>query len=264
MNADPNPWKHHTLCAILLAALGAWPLVPVSAAAAETKPAGNLPSVDQILDKHIEAIGGKAALKKLTSRTVKGSADMPAAGTTFNWDFYAKAPNKQASFIEIPGFGIVREGFDGQVAWSQNPGAGVREKSGEELAKQKRDADFYRDLNLKTIFPNLACKGLETVGNEETYVVEAKPSDGSLERFYFSKKNGLLRRQDSELEMPEGKIQTSTFIEEYRAVDGVKLPSVLRITANVPNQPEMVFTLKFTEIRHNVPIEDGKFAKPQS
>ena len=31
------------------------------------------PSVDQILDRYVQAIGGTEALKKITSRTVKGS-----------------------------------------------------------------------------------------------------------------------------------------------------------------------------------------------
>lgn len=122
MKAPHNSLKPAFILAALFVFLWALPETQRPAAAAETKPVGNLPGIDQILDKHIEAIGGKAALKKLTSRTIKGTAEMPGTGSTFTWDFYAKAPNKQASFIDIPGFGMVREGFDGKVAVSKSVG----------------------------------------------------------------------------------------------------------------------------------------------
>jgi len=41
-------------------------------------PAGALPSADQIVDKYITGSGGKAALEKITSRTQKGTLEVPA------------------------------------------------------------------------------------------------------------------------------------------------------------------------------------------
>ena len=65
-----------------------------------------------------------------------------------DWVLEAKAPNKQFSEFNNSTLGAVADGFDGTVAWSKNQ-SGVRVKEGEELAKTKRDADFYRCLNLK-------------------------------------------------------------------------------------------------------------------
>jgi len=53
-----------------------------SATAQETKapapkPASALPSVDQILDKYVQALGGKAAIEKLNSRVTKGKFEVP-------------------------------------------------------------------------------------------------------------------------------------------------------------------------------------------
>ena len=54
--------------------------------AAETKPAATaetrLPSADEILDKYVEALGGKAAFEKFRSRVVKGARELPAMGIT--------------------------------------------------------------------------------------------------------------------------------------------------------------------------------------
>ena len=60
-------------------------------------------------------------------------------------------------------------------------------------------------------------------------------------------------------ESPEGKVPVETHIEDYREVDGVKLPHT------VPQVlPAFSVTIKVNEIKHNVPIEDAKFDKPAS
>jgi hypothetical protein len=178
------------------------------------------------------------------------------------WELYAKAPNKRITITEVPGFGTVRDGYNGKVAWSHNPAVGLSEKSGEELAKIKRDAEFNHETKLKTIYPDLAYKGVEKLGAEEAHVAVAKPSAGSSERFYFNVKTGLLVRQDSEFDTPAGKVQTVVHLEDYQTVDGLKLPFTLRLAINAADQPELIINLKSTEVKHNVPIEDAKFEKP--
>src|SRR6266540_2200257 len=120
--------------------------------------ADNAPAVDSILDKFIEASGGKSVMEKIKSRTIKGDLDL--MGSTSDWVLEAKAPNKQFSGFNNPTFGAVADGFDGTVAWSKNQ-SGVRVKEGEELSKTKRDADFHRNLNLKKLFPDMHYKGTE-------------------------------------------------------------------------------------------------------
>ena len=44
--------------------------------------ADNPPSVDSILDKFIEASGGKAAMEKIKSRTIKGDLELKSADPT--------------------------------------------------------------------------------------------------------------------------------------------------------------------------------------
>src|SRR5205823_12522020 len=59
-----------------------------------------LPSADEILDKYVEALGGKAAFEKFSSRVVKGALELPAMGITSGAEIYAKAPNKWLLSIE--------------------------------------------------------------------------------------------------------------------------------------------------------------------
>lgn len=54
----------------------------------------SMPAVEAILDKYVAAIGGKAAIEKLSSRVQKGTIEIPSAGITGTIEIYAKAPNK--------------------------------------------------------------------------------------------------------------------------------------------------------------------------
>jgi len=219
------------------------------------------PSVDSILDKFVEASGGKSAMEKIKSRTIKGDLDL--LGSTSDWVLEAKAPNKQFSEFNNPTLGgDISDGFDGTVAWSKNP-SGVRVKEGEELAKIKRDADFYRYLILKKLYPNLGYKGTDKVDGEEVHVLESKPSASTMERFSFSTKSNLLIRQESEFEGPQGKIGVTVRMTDFRPVDGIKYAHSLKFKIRAGEQ-EFEFAIKVKEVKHDGPMEDKKFSKPSS
>ena len=103
-------------------------------------------TVEQVLQRYIQACGGKEALERVTSRISRGTVEIPAAGVRGTFESYAQAPNKVAVTIELPGLGTIQEGFDGAVAWVKDPFTGVREKSGRELSATRLDADFYLSL----------------------------------------------------------------------------------------------------------------------
>jgi hypothetical protein len=65
------------------------------------------PTVDQILDKFVQALGGKAAIEKQTSSVSRSSFEYQGKGGTV--EVYAKAPNRFAIFMEVPGLGQMGE-----------------------------------------------------------------------------------------------------------------------------------------------------------
>ena len=233
-------------------------LLAVVPAFAQDKPAA-MPSVDQIIEKSIQATGGKAAHDKLTSRVAKGSFEIPSMGVGGPIEAYAKAPNKIITIINIEGFGVVQQGFDGAVGWSSDPQSGMRVMEGAELAATKREADFYGNNKIKEYFPKMTLKGKDKVGDHEVYVIDAVAVEGTPETFYFDTQSGLLLRNDSERETPQGKMKVQVYMEDYKDVDGIKMPFTMR-----QNTDAMNFVIKFTEIKHNVAIEDAKLKKPSN
>ncbi len=218
--------------------------------------------MDSVLTKYVDASGGKAALEKITSRVTKIKIESDTFGAS-EGQIFAAAPNKVVSHIDLPNSGSMEEGFDGSVAWAKSPWESLRLKAGDELAKVKRDADFHKILDFKKVYPGLAVKGTEKVGEEEASVLESKPSATSKEKFWFSNKSGLLIRQESEFAGPQGAITVSVVAQDYKTTDGIKYPGAMKMKVSAGGQ-NFEFTMKFVDIQHNVKIDDAKFAKPSA
>ena len=219
------------------------------------------PTVDQILDRYVQAIGGATALGKLTSRVTKMTLQIEGSGANASFEIYEQAPNKGVGIGQIIlGNGIefeISRGFNGSVGWLLNPtDGGFRELSGTELAAEKRNHEFYRDIKLKELYPKMAFIGQAKVGYHTTYCIEATPSEGSAEKWFFDAQTGLLVRTDSISEsVSRDKVPVETYFEDYREVDGIKLPFAIR-------QPADKYTYTVTEVKHNIPIDDAKFKSP--
>lgn len=228
-------------------------LLAIAPATAQEK----LPTADQILDKYVQAIGGKAAHEKLTTRVAKGTFEIPAMGAGGALEIYAKAPNKAYLMITIEGFGVVQQGYTGTMGWEDNPQTGMRELSGAEASAAKLDSVFHRDVKLKELYPKMEVKGKEKVGASDTYVVVGTPTEGPATTFYFDAQSGLLLRADTVRETQQGTMAVREYFEDYKEMDGIKAPSTIKQESDA-----ISFVLRLTEIKHNVPIEDTKFNKP--
>jgi zinc protease len=224
---------------------------PAAASAAAT-----LPTASQILDVYVKALGGREAWKKLTSRISVGTIDVPAMSLSGTIEMHEKAPNQLVATITFNGARF-RQGFDGTVAWADDPQNGLREETGAELAETKRDADFYHPMDLRQLYSKLTVTGTEKINDHDAYVVEAASEDGTIDRMYFDTKSGLLLRVIGQHHMPEGVTAFTEDLEDYREVDGIKLPFTVK-----QSSAESTFTIQFTEVKHNVAIESSEFTKP--
>jgi hypothetical protein len=239
--------------AVVIAALA----LAMGIAGHATRAQEKLPTVEQVLDKYVAALGGAAAIQKVKSRISTGTFELPEDGTKGTVTFYAKAPNKRRYTLDLPGFGAIDQCFDGATGWSSNPQSGVRDLSETELAQERISADFYAALNIRNVFSGLAVKGKEKVGERDAVVLEGMESTGGPRVMYFDAATGLLIRVTVERESPEGKVTVENYLDDYREVDGVKLPHLLTQV-----QPQFRIITQVTEVRNNAPVEDAVFARP--
>jgi hypothetical protein len=214
-------------------------------------------TAEDVLEKYIQATGGREAREKITSTLTKASLEVTGQSIRGTMEIYAKAPNKVLVVQTVEGYGEVRQGYDGQMGWGQDPFQGVRELVGVELARLKREAAFYGDLKWRELYQKVELVGTEKVGEREAYLIRFTPEVGQPTTRYYDTQTFLLVRTDSVQEGPQGSFPVQEYPSDYRDLDGVKIPFLL--TARGP-AGEVV--MKITEVKNNVEMDDAKFAKP--
>jgi photosynthetic reaction center cytochrome c subunit len=211
-----------------------------------------LPTVKQILDRYVQATGGAEALTKITSRIARGSR-IGADGVLVPEEVWQKAPDKLLTVTSYPQV-VFSNGFNGTVAWGHSSREGATPLPDQLLAQIKRDAVFYKELKTEQLYSSLTMLGKSSVRDADTYVVQAKPADGPVEKLFFDVKTGLLVRRYTESDTALGKLPLQTDYEDYRDVDGVKQPFLIHWSF-----PGRVWGRKIDEIKQNVPLDDAKF-----
>lgn len=220
------------------------------------KEEARLPTVEQILERYVQAVGGRQAVERVTSRVWKGSR-VGADGVLVPEEVYAKAPNKLLTVTSYPSV-VFRTGFNGARGWAGSSQQGGRDLDEEMLAQLGREAEFYKETRLKELYSKMAVVGRMPVGEREAFVVEATPSGGGApEKLYFDVQTGLLVRKYSEAKTVLGQFPAQTDYEDYRDVEGVKLPFAIRWAI-----PGRTWGRKITEVRQNVPLDDARFNPP--
>ena len=232
---------------------------PVSPAptTTETKPKEQPPTAEQILAKYETALGGPAAIAKLKTRSMKGTF-LTSGGVSLGYEIQQVAPEQLFITITTPRQGIIERGFDGSSGWEKSD-RGLRDIEGTELYYLRRYPGFFEDIRLKEQFARLAFAGTDKVNEREVYMLRGATADNKRHRLYFDRETGLLVRRVISTPTVLANIPEQIDFEDYREVDGMKLPFTIRITSI---DPFFNSTRSFTEIKLNVAVDAAKFRKP--
>src|SRR5579864_388343 len=222
----------------------------------------SLPSVAQILDRYVQALGGQAALDRVTSRIVT-TARLTGGNANDSMELIQKTPAKVLRTQQSQGY-TLWVGFNGTRAWAQDS-----EKSYwgllNELQRHAivRDAEFYQGSRLRDQYRDVTVAGRDKIGEREAVVVAGTAPEGTRERFYFDAETGLLLRRYIEERTEFGWFPIQSDFEDYRAVDGVELPFVVRWTS-AGSAWGVRPSLRVLDVRDNVPVDDARFEAPPS
>lgn len=230
-----------------------------TAAAAGTPPGGALPSVNEVLDRYTQALGGQAAIDNVKSRIIKTAPLNKADGDSKTVStMYQKAPAKVLLANESPSYSSW-VGFDGQRAWAQDS-----EKSywGILNTAQRdsimRESEPYPGSRIKSQYANVKVLRKETAGEHEVYVVEGTSPEGTNEEFSFDTQTGLLWRRHILEHTIFGDFQIQEDFEDYRPVGGVKMAFVMKWSSAGDAWGTRIST-KVLEVKQNEAIDDEKF-----
>jgi len=229
-----------------------------------------LPSVDDIVAKYIRALGGEAAIRKVTTRVIIGSQDLPTGpgGTVpapAKLERLLKAPNLVSDVYTTDKF-TMSTGFDGKVQWTKAANGNVTWLAPDSVDGERaaRAAAFYEPLTLQQQYRTLAVEGTARINGKDTYVVVGTPAANTAERLYFEVRSGLLLRKSTYIETAVGRSPFQVEFDDYRNTgSGMKIPFVIRMSPAGPRtELHPVSTLRITSVKDNVPVDEARFAKP--
>ena len=214
--------------------------------------------IDQIFARYTEAVGGQEAIERVSSYKARGSFAISVTQVPGTFEAWGKNPNKTLTVIQFPNFGALKKGFDGETNWVQTPVGTVVAQGATEMSEIERDAEVYRAGKIKNLYQDLKLENNARLSGRDMYVVEGKPAKGPAEKLFFDKENGLLVRWDMVRRNPKrGNVFVKVHLDDYREVDGVKVPFKVRF-----NFESFDFVMQIEELQHNVSVDDAMFKKP--
>ncbi|MBV6510906.1 MAG: hypothetical protein FMNOHCHN_00384 [Ignavibacteriaceae bacterium] len=218
----------------------------------KTKPAGDeaVLTGEDIIRKYIQAIGGADNIMKVQDKTVMMQAKIQ------NYDIsaviYQKVPDKMLQKFTFAGMDQVIV-YDGEKAFQKSM-MGEEELTGDNLEMMQFEAGLHNILRLNDLGVTIENKGLDKAGGKDAWKIEIKMKGGAVIRHFYDKETGLRLREERTVDSPQGKITQSTDLSDYKEVNGVLYPHLMK-----QNAGGMTLELKITAIQVNAGIADSVF-----
>jgi outer membrane lipoprotein-sorting protein len=216
-------------------------------------------SADELVQKHLDAIGGAQAWKKLSSIQMKTQTSF--MGMELPGTVYIQTPNKMRSETIIQDKAIVMV-YDGKEAWSLNPLMGstkaekLPESSVEEFQKQADLGGPLVDYTSKGSSVELL--GEDELDGTEVYKLNLKEKDGTVTTFYIDKESYMILKSATRKMSNGQEVEGSSEFSDYREVEGLKFPFT-----TIMGTAGQTMTSKVVSIELNKSIEAKLFTKPE-
>ena len=221
-------------------------------------------TADEIVEKHLAAIGGRAALSKLTSRVMTGTITIATPAGEFSGpiEVMNQAPNKVRTLINLDLSGVgagkitIDQRFDGMTGYAIDTFQGNRDITGDQLEGMRNGFFPTPLLNYKQNGVAVELMGKEKIGDREAYLLVLKPKTGPSSKNYIDATTFLIVRQVITADIPPvGTLEQTTDFSDDRDVDGVKIAHKLVSTSSVQS-----FTVTISKVVHNGALDPTLFA----
>jgi len=217
------------------------------------------PSLDDIFNKYVQALGGAAATDKITSYIANGSSILYGeVGKGDPAEINAKQPNLYSMYVHQREGDVART-YDGTTAWFQLPLTVTPQYplTGSLQEGAKFEAAMAFPWKIRSFFTNWRVSFPMTLQGTDVNIVQGTTPGGMVATLYFDKQTGLLKRMIRYSNTAVGRMPTQIDYSDYRAVNGVMMP--FRFSYGWVSQREE-WTL--TDYQVNAPIDPSKFGRP--
>jgi hypothetical protein len=227
---------------LLLAELA---LIAQTAAPAPAQSA-SLPPAAQIVKRFVDAIGGEAEFKKISSIRAVGTVEFIAQNISGKIEMIAARPSKMIMRGEMPDIGKFETGFDGKVGWEIDPASGPKLLMGRRLLEVADDARFDGILHGADHVKTVTTVAKTTFDNRPAYQIQVVLTSGSEETEYFDVETGMLLGSEASRETFMGVLPTIGFSRDYK-----KFGAIMQATTLVARTLGMEQVVRLTTFEFN-------------
>src|SRR5713101_5415592 len=179
----------------------------------------------KIVEQYVRAAGGGRALARIQTLTLEGTFTSDE-GKTGTYTLDTKLPNRYYSELLVGEKNLI-EAYNGKSAWHQNTAGELGTLVGPEGMQLEAAAQYYnsRLLNLKKSKITLALVGHAQVRGRDAVQLEVTTATGVKRQVFFDSQTHLIVKEAATV----GGVEEEILYDDYRAVDGVKLPHKIEL-----------------------------------
>ena len=216
-------------------------------------------TVDEIIAKNIEALGGYKKWKSV--ETIKMTGKVQVQGLDMPFVRYAKRPNLVRIEATMQGQTMV-QAYDGKTAWWIFPFMGSTEpqKMPTEQAEEIIDqSDFDGPLfDYQKKGNKVELLGKEDVEGTDAYKLKITLKNGRIIYSYLDSEYFLEIRQVTKRKRQDAELEIETILGDYKEVGGFMLPHSMDVTAGPQKTHIAIETVEF-----NAAVDDSLFKMPK-
>jgi outer membrane lipoprotein-sorting protein len=219
-------------------------------------------TLDQIVQKHIDAGGGADKINAIQTMKATGTASLMGGQIEAAMTVTVKRPSSMRMEMAVQGKSIV-QAFDGTTAWSINPfGSPDPQKSNEEDTQAvKDDADFIGGalFDYKAKGNTVELIGKEDVEGSPAYKIKVTRKSGNVQYLYLDTQTFLVMRTTGKRKQMGQELDLETNHGNYKAVNGVMVP----FSIDTKSSGKSIMQLTMEKVEMNVPVDDAMFRMPE-
>jgi len=197
-----------------------------------------------VIDHYTNVIGGAKAVKSVNSMIYTAEADM--GGMIIGYQTKNTTKNQFALAVTVGGNPMQQVKYNGNTGYAMSQG----QRTDFDTA-QNKDAMMKAQPFLELLAKEAKLERAEMVDGKEAYVVSY--GDTGMEA-YYDKMSGLKVKETNDEAQMGQKVQTSTLYNEYKEVQGIKIPHAVTQSMG-PRE----ITFNVTEILINEGVSDEDF-----
>jgi zinc protease len=209
-----------------------------------------------VVKNYIEAIGGAAELRKITSYTA--TMTMATQGMNLNVTEKKMAPNKELMTVSMGGNVMMKSTFDGEKGYQQR-GAGKKDMTADEIARKKVFTSLTEQLDyLSNPAFKLSVKGIQKINGSDAYQVAVTDPTGKTSMEYYDVKSKLLVKNENSTTANNNTVSQTIELSDYRKVNNVLFPFKQALTISAGGQ-EQNLVMSVTEVKVNTGVSADDF-----